>query len=193
MQIENTKQQIAASAASLIYEEGYDYYTAKQKASAGFPRCDVPKNSDIHAALLQYAATVAKEENKKNLPIQRQIILEAMKFLADYQPQFVGSLVEDVASPHATLTLHLFASAHEEVMFFLDSHSIPYEMDEVILKMAKGMAQYPSIGFFVDDTRIELIIFPNERGYNAAPISSITEKAMKRFSLKKLRQFEEWF
>ena len=48
--------------------------------------------------------------------------------------------------------------------------------------------QYHSINFLVDETHLELVIFPNERSYKIAPISSITEKAMKRFSLKKFQK-----
>lgn len=188
MQIDNIHQQIAKNAASLIYEEGLDYHSAKQRAGAGFPESHLPKNRDIHTALLHYANTLAKEENKQRLATQRQIIIEAMQFLADYEPCVVSAVTDGIASPHATLCLHLFASAHEEVMFFLDNNAIPYETDEVMLKMAMGFMQYPTIDFFVDDTHLELIIFPNERGHRAAPISSITEKAMKRFSLSQFQQ-----
>ena len=131
MKITNTKQQIAVSAASLIYEEGHDYHSAKQKASLGFSEYDIPKNVEIHAELINYANTVAREENTKNLVLQQQIAIEAMQFLSDYEPCIVGQLTEGIASPHAIITLHLFASTHEDVMFFLDTQTIPYEMDEV--------------------------------------------------------------
>ena len=185
---QSTKQQIAADAARLIYEDGHDYYSAKQKASLGFLDADIPSNSEIHTALVYYSQTIAPEENSRQLKIQRKIALEAMEFLADFDTLLTGQLLDDIACPHCCITLHLFVSTHEEVMFFLDDKEIPYETDEAILKVGKGYTQYPCISFFVDNTKLELVIFPNERGHKVPPTSSITEKAMKRISIHKFRK-----
>ena len=186
---QNTKQQIATDAARLIYEDGHDYYSAKQKASLGFFDADIPSNLEVHVALLHYSQTIAPEENSRQLKVQRKIALEAMAFLADFDALLTGQLLDDIASPHCCITLHLFASTHEEVMFFLDNKEIPYETDEAILKVGKGYTQYPCIRFFVDNTKLELVIFPNEQGHKVPPTSSITEKAMKRVSIHKFRKF----
>ena len=186
--IQNTKQQIAADAAHLIYEDGHDYYTAKQKARLGFIDNDIPNNAEIYAALLHYSQTIAPEENLRQLKIQRKIALEAMAFLTEFDALLTGQLLDSIASPHSCITLHLFASTHEEVMFFLDNKEIPYETNEAILKVGKGYLQYPCINFFVDNTKLELIIFPNERGHKVPPTSSITEKAMKRLSIKQFQK-----
>ena len=182
-----SKQQIASDAASLIYENGYDYYSAKQKSCSGFINSDTPSNAEIHEALLDYVKNIAPEENQSQLKIQRKIALEAMTFLADYEPLLTGLLLDNIASPHIAITLHLFASTHEEVMFFLSNKEIPYETEEATLKIAKGYTQYPCISFFVDDTKLELIIFPNERGHRQPPVSAVTDKAMKRVTIKNFK------
>ncbi len=182
------KQQIASVAASLIYEEGYGYELAKQKASLGFNDIDIPKNSDIYIELKNYVKTIALEKNKQLFRIQKQIALEAMQFLKDYQPVITGQLLDGIAAPYTAIMLHLFASTHEEVMLFLKQKQIPYESDEVILKMGKQYIRYPSLRFIVDNTLLELIIFPNDRRHRVAPISPINNKPMKRIKFDKLQE-----
>ncbi len=191
MKIKTDKQQIAIAAATLIYEDGHDYDSAKRKASLGFAESDIPKNSDIHAELIRYASNIATEENARQLKIQQKIALEAMQFLDEYQPLIVGQILDNIAAPHTGITLHLSASTHEEVMFFLEKHSIPFEMTETTLRRAKTYIQYPCLSFLVDSTAVELIIFPEERGHRAAPTSTITDKPMKRLTQKKFQSLIE--
>lgn len=181
------KQQIASAAASLIYEEGYDYEIAKHKASSSFACTKMPKNSEVYAELLNYVKTTALEKNQQLFLIQKQIALEAMQFLNDYRPLIVGQLLDGIAAPYTAIKLHLFASTHEEVIFFLEQKKISYETHELTLKMGKHYIQYPSLSFFVDKTQLELIIFPDDRQHKIAPISPINNKPMKRITAKKFQ------
>lgn len=188
-QVKNNRQLIADEAARLLYEEGYrDYLVAKMKAAerlgCAHDKANQPTNREIHAAILLRRELHASEEEAKHLRELRQVALEAMEFLQGFSPLLAGAVVDGSAGIYSPVTLHLFASSPEEVMFFLQDHKLPFQTHERSYKVHGRQTYYPLLRFYADDFEVELVIF--EEG-SAAPTSHIDGKRMQRMTTKEVR------
>ena len=189
-----SRKLIAEEAARLLHEEGYrDYHLAKQKAvtrlgeTDGSNRISQPSNNEIYNALLSRCTLYANEESKQHLNELRKVAIEAMTFLYKYSPLLTGSVMDSTAGKHAPITLHLFSSSPEEIIFFLEDNRIPFQTDERKITIKNKQEVAPLLRFFADDFEIELLLLSNANS-SIAPISAITGKAMKRVSIKEVKK-----
>jgi len=186
------KERLAHEAARLLYEEGYrDYQAAKKKAAERLGlknnKANQPNHLEIHHALKQYANLFATDENKQHLDELRKIAIEAMSFLKRYSPRLTGHVMDGTAGLHASITLHLFAETAEEVMFFLEDNSIPFQMHErqLVIKNKKG--KIPLLVFYVDNIEVELFLL-QEENIRIPPVSHITGKKMQRITIDEVKK-----
>jgi hypothetical protein len=181
------KKQRLQAIAQLVYDEGVtDFQLAKKKAMETFPiaRTDIPGNDELFQAIKEYADTVATEANQALLKIHQQIALEAMQFFADYEPAVTDYLAAGIASPHLPITLHLFASSPEEVIFFLEQNNMPYRLFDARLLTGKDYEIFMGVRFLVDDTEVELVVFSLDDKRKTV-LSSVTGERFKRLNIKK--------
>lgn len=186
MTLSNNRQLVANEAARLLYEEGYrDYQVAKIKAAqrlgCSSDKAHQPSNIEIHQAILDRRESLASEKETLHLQELRKVALEAMEFLQPYSPMLVGAVIDGTAGLHTPVVIHLFSPTAEEVMFFLEDNKLPFQIHERTIRIRGKQCCIPLLRFFADDFEIELMIF--DEG-SPAPISAITGKAMKRFSIK---------
>lgn len=183
---------VADEAARLIYEEGYrDYRLAKLRAAEQLgvrtQGSLQPSNEEVEAAIHERIRLFDAETQPALLRQHREVALEAMDFLEDYQPYLTGAALEGVSSPHSAVTLFLAADSVEEVMFFLEDNRIPFQTHERRVRFgSKKPAYFPLLRFYVDDVEVELMVFPYDDRFANAPISPITGKATKRADRKKV-------
>ncbi|HEY0906340.1 MAG TPA: hypothetical protein VGE17_04005 [Methylophilus sp.] len=134
------RQEIAQSAARLMYEEGIsDYARAKRKAikAMGITHdAPLPTNAEIDAALREYHALYADETDAAHLLELRQAALHTMRLLQKFQPYLIGTVMEGTAGPHADTEIHVFAESAKELEIYLLNQNIPYRLDEQQYRMS---------------------------------------------------------
>lgn len=183
---------VADEAARLIYEEGYrDYRLAKLRAAEQLgvrtQGSLQPSNEEVEAAIHERIRLFDAETQPALLRQHREVALEAMDFLEDYQPYLTGAALEGVSSPHSAVTLFLAADSVEEVMFFLEDNRIPFQTHERRVRFGSKKPEYfPLLRFYADNIEVELMVFPYDDRFANAPISPITGKATKRADRKKV-------
>lgn len=189
----NLRQLVADETARLIYEEGYrDYRLAKQKAAqrlgADAQAKNQPSNEEIEQALHEYVQLLEQDEHQAILRLHREIALEAMEFLAPFQPFLTGAALEGTAGPLSAVTLHLSANRAEDVIFYLEEKHIPFQIHERKVKAGKKQDYFPLLRLYVDNVEVELMIFPDDGHASLSTLNSMTGKSLKRADYKRVQE-----
>ncbi|VAW79054.1 FIG00856772: hypothetical protein [hydrothermal vent metagenome] len=179
---------IAQEAARLMAEQGIaDFYVAKRKAARHLGAPDtrnMPRNAEVEEALASYQQLFHAGEQAEHLSGLRISATQAMRFLTDFSPRLVGSVLTGTAGPHSDINLHLFANTAEQVAMFLMDQNIPY--DSRLKRFRLGgdeTEEFPVFGFRAGDHAVELTVFPDE-GRRESPRSPVDGKPMRRASLQ---------
>jgi len=181
---------IAQEAARLMTEEGiHDFYAAKRKAAQHLGAPDtrnMPRNLEVEAALQEYQRLFRGEEQAVHLKALRESAVQAMRFLARFNPRLVGSVLSGTAGRHADINLHLFADTAEEISLFLMESSIPFRAAHKRVRLARNdWQEYPSFEFLAGDYPVDLVVFPSE-GRREAPRSPVDGRPMCRAGLEEV-------
>lgn len=189
---DDVRTQVAEEAARLIYDEGMrDYRLAKLRAAeqlgVGTQSAAQPGNEEVEAAIHRHIRLFDAIDQPRRLRQHREVALEAMVFLQAYRPYLTGAALEGTSSAHSAVTLTLTASGVEEVMLFLEEHHIPFQLHERKMRVGSRKADYfPLLRFYVDGVEVELMVFPDDGRFAAAPVSPVTGKALRRADYRKV-------
>jgi hypothetical protein len=168
----DTRRLIAHEAARMIAEDGgMDYGFAKRKAARqlGVPdNRNLPDNREIEEALRSYQALYQGQEQQGWLSALRQVAVEYMELLEDFDPHLTGPVLNGTAGRHSDIDLQLFTDSGKELEFFLMNRQLAYRPGET---RSEGMA-YPH--YSLDDPRaaIELTIYPTSELRNMRRLQS---------------------
>jgi len=178
---------IAQEAARLMAEEGVqDFYAAKRKAAhqLGVPDTrNMPRNQEIDVELQVYQRLFMGDRQVDYLRALRQTAMQAMRFLQDFRPRLVGSVLSGTAGRHADVNLHLFADTPEEVSLFLLDNKIPFRTGQKRLRFERDAWQeFPAYEFMAGEYPVELVVFPRD-GRREAPRSPVDGRPMHRARL----------
>lgn len=163
MKNQDMRRRIAHAAARILAEDGsLDYGSAKRKAARQLGAPDsgsLPDNQQIEEALRSYQALYQADETRAQLALLRQVAIEYMEQLADFDPHLTGSVLNGTAGRHTGITLQLFTDQQKEVEFLLMSLPSPYHAGDYRAADAPGRI-YPR--FVIDDPRasIDLVVYP---------------------------------
>ena len=163
MKNQDMRRRIAHAAARILAEDGsLDYGSAKRKAARQLGAPDsgsLPDNQQIEEALRSYQALYQADETRAQLALLRQVAVEYMEQLADFDPHLTGSVLNGTAGRHTGITLQLFTDQQKEVEFLLMRLSTPYQAAEYRAADAPGRI-YPR--FVIDDPRatVEIVVYP---------------------------------
>jgi hypothetical protein len=187
---ENLRRALAQEAARVMAEHGIsDFLFAKRKAAERLGVTDnavLPKNIEIEEALAEYQRLFGGDSHVESLYAQRQVALEAMKRLKEFEPRLVGPVLSGTATEHSQVQIHLFADRPESVTIKLMDQGIPHEVTERRVKMnAERILAYPGVSFEIDAQPIEATVFPMD-GIRQAPVSPVDGKPMKRANVNEL-------
>jgi len=187
---ENLRRALAQEAARVMAEHGVsDFLFAKRKAAERLGVTDnavLPKNVEIEEALAEYQRLFGGDSHVETLFAQRQVALEAMKRLKEFEPRLVGPVLSGTATEHSQVQIHLFADRAESVAIKLMDEGIPHEVTEKRVKMnAERILAYPGLSFEIDDQPIEATVFPMD-GIRQAPVSPVDGKPMRRANVSEL-------
>ncbi len=188
---DNLRRTVAQEAARLMAEHGIrDFLTAKRKAAERlgvFDSGQLPRNSEIQAALIEYQRLFGGEEHAQELLAQRTAALAAMELLAEYQPRLVGAVLLGTATAHHDIQLHLFADSAETVSFMLFDRNIRHEFFERRLKYsADRIIAHPGLRFEIDDHTVEAVVFSHD-GVRQSPVSVVDGKPTRRADAAEVR------
>jgi hypothetical protein len=178
------RQQLAIEAARIISEQGIrDYGMAKRKAADRLGvdnEFALPSNREVDAALTQHQQLFQSLDQPRWLHERRVAALEAMRFLARFEPRLVGAVLEGNADQHSAVCLHLFCRHPIEVENWLHDKGIPFEQDQRRVRLdAERDATIPVLHLVADDLPFDLSLFDLD-GLRQAPLDRITERPMRR-------------
>lgn len=187
---EQKRQRIAVEAARIMAEEGVrDFQAAKRKAAS---RLDLPEthhlptNEEVQSALQQHLQLFHSKTLGRDVHRLRTLALEAMHFLADFEPRLVGPVLSGTVTPESEIQLHVSADAPELVGFFLQENGIPYRLTERRLRF--GGERYETVSayrFTADAVAVELYVF-NPRSVRETPLSPVDGRPMRRAGVKEM-------
>jgi predicted nucleotidyltransferase len=184
---DNLRLALAQEAARIMAEHGIrDFLIAKRKAAERLGLSEMsailPKNSEIEEALAGYQRLFGGASHLQALEAQRRAALAAMRYLKEFEPRLVGSVLSGTATEHSDVQLHLFAERAESVTLKLIDEGIPHEVTEKRVKLnAERVRPFPGVRFEVDDQPIEAVVFPTD-GIRQAPVSPVDGRPMRRAS-----------
>jgi len=188
---ENLRRALAQEAARIMAEHGVrDFLMAKRKAAERLSITDdavLPRNTEIEAALVEYQRLFGGGSHAESLYAQRQVALNVMEYLDEFEPRLVGPVLNGTATEHSDVQIHLFTDRAEAVTIKLMDEGIPHEVTEKRVKMnAERVLTYPGLLFDMDEQSIDVTVFPRD-GIRQAPVSPVDGKPMRRASADELR------
>lgn len=163
MKNQDMRRLIAESAARLLALDGsQDYGSAKRKAARQLGAADsqnLPDNQEIETALREYQAIFQTDAAPNRLAHLRNVAMEYMERLSDYDPHLTGSVLNGTAGRHSDINLQLFTEKEKEIEFLLMQCAVPYRVAERRSSESGGKV-YPR--FIVDDPRatIDITVYP---------------------------------
>jgi hypothetical protein len=185
--VQRSRLRVAQEAARLMSEHGIrDFHHAKLKAAERLGVLDeqaLPRNNEVEQALRERQRIFHADSQPQLLRARREAAVEAMRFLAGYQPRLVGAVLDGTADAHSAVCLHVFCDEAEAVERFLLEHGIPVEAQSRRLRLTRDeQAEYPVLLFSADDLPFDITVLPLD-ALRQAPLDRIDEKPMRRASL----------
>lgn len=178
------RQTVAQEAARIMAEQGIeDYLLAKRKAAERLltgNAVSLPSNAEIEAALLERQRLFQPQHHQQVLEELRMTALRLMRWLAEFNPRLVGSVLSGAATVHTEINLHVFADQAERVALCLAEHGIePDHAQRKLRYEPDKQLSYPSFKFIAGERRIEIVVFP-VNGIRQSPSSPVDGKPMAR-------------
>jgi hypothetical protein len=178
------RQAVAEEAARLMAEQGIDdFLFAKRKAAERLGVVDaaiLPRNTEIEAALFARRRLFSGDRHDATIAELRRSALQAMQFLADFEPRLVGPVLTGTASAHSDINLHLFSDSAESVFIRLDERGVPHEPLERRLRFERDRTvTFPALRFVAGQHTVDAVVFPLD-GIRQAPCSPVDGKPMRR-------------
>ena len=126
------RDEIAASAAQLIADEGLSYEQAKRKAydnmtggrGRRIAREDLPSNAQVEDAVRAHLALYHAQTKPLRLSHLRGVARRLMALLEPFEPWIGGAVVNGTATDHSGLHLICRASSSKELGMFLVNQGI---------------------------------------------------------------------
>lgn len=130
--VESLTQEIAATAARLVVEDGLDYGHAKQRACklTGAPRrTPLPDNDAVEAQVREYLALFCADTQPAELAALRQLALQWMDRLQRFRPHISGAVWNGTATRRSDIWLQLFCDDPKSAEIALIDQNIRYNVN----------------------------------------------------------------
>lgn len=178
---------LAQEAARILLDSGSrDFALAKRKAAEHLSAQDtrqMPSNLEIEQALAEYQRLFRADSQPQHLQRLRECAYEAMQFFEDFAPRLVGPVLSGTADVNTPVSLHVFSDTPEAINLLLMNKSIPFEAGDKRLRTREDNYQlFPMVSFFVEQVRIEVIIFPVSKRI-PPPLSPVDGRPVQRANL----------
>jgi hypothetical protein len=185
--LQRNRLRVAQEAARLMSEHGIrDFHHAKLKAAERLGILDtqaLPRNQEIEQALREHQRLFLADRQPQLLRQRREAAVEAMGFLAAFEPRLVGAVLEGTADAHSAVCLHVFSDDPDAVVLYLREHGVPIEMQVRRLRYGReDQPEYPVLLFSADDLPFDLTVLPLD-ALRQAPLDRAELRPMRRASL----------
>jgi hypothetical protein len=184
LSIKQAKRAVAAEAARIMATEGQrNYLAAKHKAAArlGYSGAlALPSNKDVETELKSYQNLYGGIERQEHLQRLREAALEAMDFLAPFQPKLVGQVLDGTADQHSRVSLHVFSEIPDEIGLFLSENGIPFRQESRRIRWHTG--KFRDLALLITEAgeiTIELCLYSN-KDLRQPPPSPVDGRPQKR-------------
>lgn len=130
----DTREEIAATAARLVVEEGLEYGQAKRRAvrQLGLPaRSALPDNDLIEAAVREYIEIFCADTQPGELAALRRLALTWMERLQDFRPHLAGAVWHGTATRLSDIWIQLFCDDPKSAEIALIDHGVDYQVGSV--------------------------------------------------------------
>ena len=128
--VHTLKSEIAATAAALVVEEGLEYGPAKRRAvkQMALPaRCELPDNSELEDAVLEYIQLFCADTQPRELAALRELALVWMTRMAQFRPYLAGAVWHGTATRLSDIYIQLFCDDPKSAEISLIEHKVDYE------------------------------------------------------------------
>ena len=184
---------VAQEAARLLASgEQVDLDQARRKAAARLEVRDeasLPDAALIREALAEHQRLFGKPAAQAPaLDRLREAALQAMAFLAAFDPRLVGPVLEGTVGERTGVLLHLHPQDPDDVAHFLHDQRIPAQPGTRRVRLGREhAADLPCWHFTADAVDFELVVLPNT-ALREPPLDSLEATAMPRASAAALRR-----
>ncbi len=181
---------IAQEAARLMSEHGIrDFHHAKLKAAERLGILDtqaLPRNLEIEQALRDHQRLFLADVQPGLLRQRREAALEAMQFLAAFDPRLVGAVLEGTADAHSAVCLHVFSDDPDAVGLYLRENGVPIETQTRRLRSGRDdQPEYPVLLFAADNLPFDLTVLPRD-SLRQAPLDRVDDRPMRRATMAQI-------
>lgn len=125
-----SRDELAATAARLVVEEGLEYGSAKRRAVKLLglsSRTALPANETIEDAVRDYIALYCADTQPQELAALRALALTWLDRMAQFRPYLSGSVWHGTATRHSDVQLDLFCDDSKSAELVLIDHRADYE------------------------------------------------------------------
>ena len=185
--LQRNRLRVAQEAARLMSEHGIrDFHHAKLKAAERLGILDaqsLPRNLEIEQALREHQRLFLADSQPQLLRQRREAAVEAMRFLAAFEPRLVGAVLEGTADTHSAVCLHVYSDDPEAVGLYLHEHGVPIETQVRRLRYSRDeQPEYPVLLFAADGLPFDLTVLPRN-ALRQAPLDRADDRPMRRAAL----------
>ena len=129
-------QEIAATAARLVVEEGLEYGPAKRRAAKALGysasrKAELPSNQLLEEEVREYLALFCADSQPAELSALREVALLWMDRLAEFRPHLTGAVWRGTATRLNSVHLQLFCDDSKAAEIELLNQKISYDVGSI--------------------------------------------------------------
>lgn len=128
------QEEIAATAARMVVEEGLEYGPAKRRAVKQLglkARAQLPNNDQVEEAVREYLDLFCADTQPAELKALRELALVWMARMFDFKPHLGGAVWRGTATGLSDIYLQLFCDDSKSAEISLIDHQVRYEVSTV--------------------------------------------------------------
>ena len=128
------KEEIAATAARMVVEEGLEYGAAKRQATKQLgvsARSGLPDNDQVEAAVREYIALFCADTQPGELRALRELALAWMERLERFRPHLAGAVWHGTATRRSDIYIQLFCDDPKSAEIGLIDMGVRFEVTTV--------------------------------------------------------------
>ena len=128
------EDEIAATAARMVVEEGLEYALAKRRAVKQLglnARAPLPSNNQLELAVREYIQIFCAETQAEELTALRRLAAVWMARLAEFRPHLAGAVWRGTATRLSDIYLQLFCDDPKSAEIRLIDENVRYEVNSV--------------------------------------------------------------
>lgn len=189
--LRRNRLRVAQEAARLMSEHGIrDFHHAKLKAAERLGILDtlaLPRNLEVEQALREHQRLFQGDSQPQLLQQRREAAIEAMRFLAPFEPRLVGAVLDGTADAHSAVCLHVYSDDPDAVERYLREHGVPLENQVRRLRYSRAdQPEFPVLLFAADELPFDLTVLPRD-ALRQAPLDRADDRPMRRATLTQVQ------